>query len=67
MNSDEGGKRDKTEYSSDSSDDSDFSKSSRLRCLLQDHTGLDRILLAYNFVFLPCISIIFWIVFLALR
>lgn len=65
---DEGPERkQKKELSSSISDDGNFSKPLRFRHSLQDDLGLDRILLAYNWYFLPGISILLWIVFLVIR
>lgn len=64
---DEGGKRDTTELSVDSADDSDFLQSFRVRRAIQDDMGYDRLLLAYNSYFLPIVGIILWSIFLAIR
>jgi hypothetical protein len=65
--SDEGGKRDKTELGDSGSDDSYFSQSIGIRRLIQNDVGLDRLLLAYNGLFLPCVSIVLWAIFLVVR
>ena len=65
--SDEGGKRSKTELSDSSADGGDLPEPVRLRRLIQDGVGLDRLLLAYNCVFLPGLSIILWAIFLVIR
>jgi len=65
--SDEGSKRQKTESSDSSADVGDFFQSLRLRRLIQNDIGFDRLLLAYNWVFLPCFSIILWTLFLVIR
>lgn len=65
---DEGPERkQKKELSSSLFNGSNFSKPFRFRHSLQDDLGLDRILLAYNWYFLPGISILLWAVFLAIR
>jgi hypothetical protein len=65
---DEGPERkQKKELSSSISDGSNFSKPFGFRHSIQDDLGLDRILLAYNGYFLPGISILLWIIFLAIR
>ncbi len=48
-------------------DGGDFFSPCRLRHLVQDPHGLARLLLAYNFRFLPPLSILLWLVFLALK
>lgn len=65
--SDEGGKRDQTESSTASVDDSDILQPSWVRCLIQNDMGHDRFLLAYNCYFLPIIGIILWSIFLVIR
>jgi len=67
MNSDEGGKRQETESSADRTDDSDILQSFRIRRLIQNGVGYDKLLLAYNFYFLPIVSIVLWSIFLAIR
>ena len=65
---DEGPERkQKKELSSSSSNGGNFSKPTGLRCLIQDDLELDRILLAYNWYFLPCISVLLWALFLVIR
>jgi len=63
--SDDVPKRQKKEESSDSVlDGGDLPEPFRLRRLIQNGVGLDRFLLAYNWVFLPWLSFILWIIFL---
>jgi len=64
---DEGGKRKQTESGNCCADGSDVPQPVGLRCLIQDDFGFDRILLAYNWVFLPGLSIVLWTIFLAIR
>lgn len=65
--SDEGGKRKQTESGDCCSDGGDIPQPVGLRCLIQNDIGFDRLLLAYNWYFLPCVSIILWGVFLVVR
>jgi len=63
---DEGCKQNKTELSTISVDDSNILQSSRIRRIVQNGMGYDRLLLAYNFYFLPIISIVLWSIFLVI-
>lgn len=65
--SDEGGKRQKTESSDYSANDSDLFQPIGVRYLIQNGSGFDRLLLAYNGYFLPIVSILFWTLFLVIR
>ena len=65
--SDEGSKRQKTESSDTCADGGDIPEPIRLRHLIQDGTGPDRLLLAYNCVFLPGLSALLWVIFLVIR
>jgi len=55
---------DKQKYSDSMSDDSDIPEPLGIRCFIQNGSKLDRWLLVYHSYFLPCISIILWIIFL---
>lgn len=65
--SDEGEKQQKTELGDNSADDSDLFQSIGVRYLIQNGSGFDRFLLAYNGYFLPVVSIFLWALFLAIR
>jgi len=66
--SDDVPKRKKQEESSDSSlDVGDLPKPFRLRHFIQNGFGFDWFLLAYNWVFLPGISVLLWTIFLVIR
>jgi len=65
--SDEGGKRQETKSSDSCTDGGDLPKPVGLRRLIQDGIGLDRLLLAYNCVFLPGLSALLWLIFLVIR
>ena len=65
--SDEGGKRQETKSIDSGADGGDLPEPVGLRRLIQDGIGLDRLLLAYNCVFLPGLSIILWTIFLVIR
>ena len=66
--SDDVPKRQKKEESSDSvSDGGDLLEPLRFRRFIQDGSGFDRFLLAYNWLFLPGISILLWTLFLVIR
>lgn len=64
---DEGNKRKQTKSSDSCVDDRDVPEPSRVRRVVQDDTRLNRLLLDYNRYFLPSISLILWIIFLAIR
>jgi hypothetical protein len=65
--SDEGGKRQETKSSDSGADGGDLPEPIGFRRLIQDGIGLDRLLLAYNCVFLPSFSFILWIIFLVIK
>ena len=64
---DEGGKREQTESSDCCPDGGDIPEPLRIRYLIQNSFGFDRLLLAYNWVFSPGLSLILWALFLAFR
>ena len=63
----EGGKRQETESSDNSSDGGDIPEPFGIRHFIQDGIRFDRVLLAYNWVFLPGLSLILWSIFLVVR
>ena len=68
MESDEGPKRnEKKELSSSNSHARNILQPAWFRRLIQDDLGFDEILLAYNWHFLPCLSLPIWCLFLAIR
>jgi hypothetical protein len=68
MEDDEAYKQDQEkEFSNSSSYDSNIFKPIGFRRLIQDGSGLDGLLLAYNGYFLPGISFVLWLVFLVIR
>lgn len=46
---------------------SDIPEPFGFRCFVQDDVGLDKLLLDYNWYFLPWLSFVLWVVFLVVR
>jgi hypothetical protein len=67
MNEEDPGANNEKQTSSNLFDGRDFFPAGGLRCLIQDSAGLTRLLLAYNFRFLPALSILLWLVFLVVK
>ena len=67
MDNDNDKQKQQEESCDSSSDGGDLPEPVRLRRFIQNGIGYDRVLLVYNWYFLPCLSVIFWTVFLAFR
>ena len=62
-----GASTDEKQTSSNLFDGGDFLPAGGLRHLIQDSAGFNRLLLAYNFRFLPAFSVLLWFVFLVVK